>query len=79
MNKTMIAIDPDALETLLQSVSLLHSRLDEVEMTPRSEWSTVPEYAASVGRTVQTVNKWIRDGVVETKREGTVRMVRRSV
>ncbi|MEP1613481.1 MAG: hypothetical protein ABJL72_16365 [Roseobacter sp.] len=78
MNKQVIEFEMPQADRILQEIKRLHERLDAVEMTPRSEWITVKEYAESVGRTVQTINNWIRDGSIETRREGRVRMVMRS-
>lgn len=72
----LIAIDANALESLLVEVQRLHKRLDAVQMMPMPEWVTVAEYAARVGRTKRTVRNWINEGSIETKREGAVTMVR---
>lgn len=74
----LIAIDPDALEGLTREVKRLHQRLDAIEMQPKPEWVTVPEYAEMVGRTTRTIRNWIDSGKVETKRDGEVTLVRLS-
>lgn len=72
----LIAIDPNALESLTREVERLHKRLDAVQMQPQPEWLTVKEYAVHVGRTQRTVRNWINQGQVDTKREGEVTFVR---
>ena len=72
----LIAVDPSALEALLEKVDRLHKRLDQVEMTPRPEWVTVDEFATLIGKHRRTVLRRIADGSVETKTIGGERMVR---
>jgi len=78
MTQQLIAIDADALDALLGEVRAIRERLDAVEMQPRPEWLTVAEYADHVGKSKDTVTRWIRSGRVASKHEGNVRMVRLS-
>lgn len=75
-NQTLIAVDPSALDRVTQELRRLHQRLDAFEMQPRPEWVTVAEYAEKVGRTKRTVRNWIDAGMIDTKTEGKLRLVR---
>ena len=63
----------DRMERLIMDLA---TRLDGATVTPAPEWLTVAEYAQHVGRTTRTVRNWIDCGMVETKRQGNVRLVR---
>lgn len=72
----LIAIDPDALEEIMDQLTRLHTRLDRVEMRPKPEWLTINDYAEYVEREPRTVRNWINAGTVQTKKDGRRTMVR---
>jgi hypothetical protein len=74
--KSMIAIDPDALDALTIELSRLHKRLDAVEMTPRPTWLTVNDCAKAIGKDRKTVIRRIKAGRIEAKEICGERMVR---
>ena len=66
MAAQLIAIDADALGQVLQRLDSLERKLDRVSIKPPPRWISVQEYAGQVGKTVQTVRKWAKQGRVET-------------
>lgn len=72
----MIAVDPAALQALTDEVAALRRAVERVQMTPAPAWVTVADYAVRVGRTEKTVREWVREGKVESRRDGTVLMIR---
>lgn len=74
--QTLIAIDADALEGLRHEMRRINARLDAVEMTPAPAWVTLDEYAVKVGKSKRTIRNWKDAGLIDTKLEGTVTMVR---
>lgn len=74
--KTMIAIDPDALEALTVELQRLHKRLDQVEMAPRPEWITIDDCAALIGKHRKTITRRIKAGEIEAREICGERMVR---
>lgn len=72
----LIAIDPNALESLTREVERLHQRLDAVQMQPQPEWLTVKEYADYVGRHPRTITRRIEAGELEACEMAGARMVR---
>lgn len=61
---------------LMAEIRSLHKRLDDVQMAPKKEWLTVQEYADQIGKSAQTVKRYITNGKLETKRSGTAVMIR---
>lgn len=51
-------------------------RLQAVNMTPAPEWVPLAEYAAQINRTPKTVRNWIRAGRIESRRSGSVLLVK---
>ena len=72
----LIAIDPNALESLRQELARLHKRLDQFEMQPKPEWIPADQFAKQVGKSLRTIKRWTNEGKIETKRVGAVLMVR---
>ncbi|QDL91524.1 hypothetical protein FDP22_06845 [Paroceanicella profunda] len=77
MSRPMILVDAEALAAIQSELAAIRRSLEAVQMSPRPEWIPVPEYAKGVGRSVTTVQRWVREGRIETRREGGVRMVKR--
>lgn len=73
---TVVLVDPDALADIQQQLKRMNERLAVMEAQPRPEWVTIPQYAEMIGRSVDTVNRRIRQGKHDVKREGGTRMVR---
>lgn len=76
MTPQLIAIDANALADLVAEVQELKSIVQQARIQPAPQWLTVKEYAAHVGKSESTVNRWIANGEVETKTVGKARMVR---
>ncbi len=76
MTQQLIAIDADALSTLINEVKELRSELRAAKLQPEPKWLTVQEYATRVGKSESTINRWIANGSIEAKTEGRTRMVR---
>lgn len=74
--RTLIAIDPTELQALRDELAALRRAIESVSMSPRPQWVTVAEYAKMRGKTPKTVRNWINAGQIETKREGSVTLVR---
>ncbi|WP_273687318.1 hypothetical protein [Ketogulonicigenium vulgare] len=72
----MIAVDQRELQSLRDEMTALRRAIEGVTMTPRPEWISLATYAEQVGRSEKTVRNWIRDGKLDTKRQGTVIMVK---
>ncbi|MDD8024568.1 MAG: hypothetical protein PHX82_15850 [Paracoccaceae bacterium] len=75
--RTFALIEADLMQQMAERLERIERALAGVQMQPREEWLTVVDYAALVGRSPRTVRKWIDAGRVETKRAGSVVMVRR--
>lgn len=75
--RIMIAVDAAELVALREEVAALRRSIEAVQMAPRPDWLSLDEYAAQVGRTSKTVRAWVRDGRLDTKREGSRLMIRR--
>ncbi len=76
--KQLIAVDAGALDALLAEVRALRQEIQAVRIQPQPQWLPVKEYAAHVGRSVSTINRWIAQGRLEVKSVGNIRMVRLS-
>lgn len=74
--RTLIAIDPTELQSLRDELAALRRAIEKVALSPRPQWVTVAEYAEMRGKTAKTVRNWINAGQVETKRQGSVTLVR---
>ena len=72
----MIAIDETVLTGIQQELAALRALLERVEMTPKPNWLPVTAYAKQVGKSEKTIRNWVRDGRVESRRDGTVLMIR---
>lgn len=76
--QTIIAIEKADLDGILRELADLKSRLDKVILTPKPEWVSVREYAASIGRSERTVQRYIDQGRLVTKEECGVTLVKTS-
>lgn len=76
--QTIIAIEKADLDGILRELADLKSRLDKVILTPKPEWVSVREYAASIGRSERTVQRHIDQGRLVTKEECGVTLVKTS-
>ena len=74
--QTLIAIDPAALQPILDELAALRREIAGVRMTPAPEWLNVRDYAAYIGKSQRTVTRMIEAGAVQTKHIGGIRMVR---
>lgn len=74
--RTMIAVDAGELQALRDEMTALRRAIEAVQMAPRPEWLTIPDYAAKVGRTAKTVRRWVNEGSIETRQDGSVTLVR---
>lgn len=72
----MIAVDQVAFQQLVDKVDQLARAINAVHMTPRSPWLSLAEYSARVGKSQKTVRNWIKDGKIESRREGTKLMIK---
>jgi len=76
--RIMIAVDAGELAALREEMAAMRRAIEGSRITPAPDWITIGEYADRIGRTRKTVRNWIRDGKIETRREGTITMVRAS-
>lgn len=74
--RTLIAVDEGEFQTLIDKVDKLQRAIESVTMSARPDWVTIAEFAEMRGKTTKTVRNWIRAGQIETKREGSVTLVR---
>lgn len=74
--RIMIAVDEARLDAIMSELAALRREIAGVRMAPAPEWLPLPDYAEKVGRTTKTVRNWVRDGLVESKRDGNVLMIR---
>ncbi|SEB77721.1 helix-turn-helix domain-containing protein [Rhodobacter sp. 24-YEA-8] len=72
----MIAVDQAVMLKLLDEMAALRRAVERVNMTPKSEWITISECAELLGRTPKTIREWVREGKIESRRQGTVLMVK---
>jgi len=76
MTQHLIAIDPNALQSLRDDIAKLQATIAKMQFAPTPEWLTLADYAKHVGRTERTVRNWKDAGQIETKREGNATLVR---
>lgn len=74
--RMMIAIDQGELQQLRAEVRELTRLLSGVKLTPLPQWQPLAEYAARVGKSEKTIRNWVREGTVESRREGSVLMIK---
>lgn len=72
----MIAVDQAAFQQLVEKVDRLTRAIEQVALSPRSPWLTLAEYSARVGKSEKTVRNWVREGKIESRREGTSLMIK---
>lgn len=75
-DRILIAVDPAELTALRDELAALRRAIEAVQMTPAPDWMPIQDYARRVGRSTKTVRTWIRGGSLETRRDGSVIMVR---
>ena len=73
---SMIIVQRDDFQELLDKVRELTRAIEMVNLAPKSPWVRLSEYAAKVGKTEKTVRNWIREGRVESRRQGTALMIK---
>ena len=73
--QTLITIEAADLARIEATLIDIQSRLDEYELTPKPKWLTVAEYAVQVRKSKRTVNRWIKKGRLQTKKEGGVQLI----
>lgn len=76
MNKPLLTIAEADLTAIRAELRALHDRLDRVEMTPKPEWLTLRDYAAQIGKSTRTVQRYIDAGKLDTRQECGVTMIR---
>lgn len=76
MTPQLIAVDANALQDLLAEVQELKAIVQEARFQPEPKWLTVKDYAARVGKSESTINRWIASGEIEARTVGKTRMVR---
>lgn len=74
--QTLITIEAADLARIEQRLADLAEKLDRVVMAPKPEWLTVKDYAASIGRSERTVQRYIEQGRVQSKEECGVTLVK---
>ena len=72
----LIAIDPAELTALREEIARLARKIEGATVKPRDEWEPLPQHAARIGVQTQTVRKWIREGKIDSRRNGGVTYVR---
>lgn len=75
-NQTLITIEAADLASIERRLADLAEKLDSVILAKRPEWVTVKDYAASIGRSERTVQRYIEQGRVPSKEECGVTLVK---
>ena len=73
MTQQLIAVDANALDRLMQEVSELRDEIRQARIAPEPQWITEKECATKVGKSLDTVRRWIREGKLERNPAGLVR------
>jgi hypothetical protein len=68
-------VESKTLVGIMAELAALNKRLDGVDMVPKSQWLSILDYASKVGKSTDTVRRWIRGGLLETKTEGRTRLI----
>jgi len=71
----LIAIDPNAIERVLDRLAELERKLDQFEIKPRPEWISVAEYARLKNVSPRTVKRRIEAGQLEARGSGKLREI----
>lgn len=77
-----VVISPDDLEALVERAvtkalgAEMKEQFGQAQIVPVPEWLSIPDYARHVGKSESTINRWIAQGIIETRMEGAARMVR---
>lgn len=72
---TLIVIYQSKLAHVIGELARLHERLDKLQLSPKKDRMTVNEYAATIGRSKRTVERYINDGKLDVVHECGVRMI----
>ena len=64
------------LQPLHAEMAAIRARLDAVAMTPQPDWMNVKDYARRIGKSPQSVKRYVAAGELETKRACGVLMIR---
>ena len=76
MTRTLVAIDPDALEALTAEVRALRAELAELKQGGKGGWMTIPQAAAAYQVSESTLRRKAAAGAIEARGSGRTRMVR---
>jgi hypothetical protein len=68
-------VESKTLVGIMAELAALNKRLDGVDMVPKSQLLSILDYASKVGKSTDTVRRWIRGGSLETKTEGRTRLI----
>ncbi|GFE51572.1 hypothetical protein So717_33250 [Roseobacter cerasinus] len=74
MTQTLIAIEQADLDAIRLELRELNRRLDEVQMQPKPEFIPMKDYAAKIGKSIDTVKRRLPS--LESKVEAGVTMIR---
>lgn len=74
MTQTLLTISEADLADLRRELASIRKRLDRVEMTPARRFITIKEYAAKIGKSVDTVKRRLPE--LESKVEAGVTLIR---
>lgn len=74
--RMMIAVDQGELQQLRAEVRELTRLLTGAKVTPLPQWQPLADYAARLGKSEKTIRNWVRAGKLETRREGSVLMIK---
>lgn len=74
MTEQLLVISQADLDRLHDQLVQIQRRLDRVEMQPKPEWITMKEYAAKIGKSIDTVKR--RLPTLESRIEAGVTMIR---
>ncbi|MFC3180498.1 hypothetical protein [Cypionkella sinensis] len=74
--RTMLIVDQGELQALRAEVRELTRLLTGAKVTPLPQWQPLTDYAARLGKSEKTIRNWVRAGKLETKREGSMLMIK---
>lgn len=72
----LIAIDAQALQTLIEKVSRLETLITEGSFEPRQEWLSIPDAARHLKCDPSTIRRKIASGELKAKGSGKSRRVK---
>lgn len=71
----IIAVDQSLMQSILDEMVALRRAVEMVQMVPKSPWVSVSDYAKRQGKS-RAIRNWVRDGKIESRREGTTLMIK---